>query len=104
VQHIIAEVPDESEAIEVLHRAGYAIYVRQDIYQLSRSRDTILTEPLLRSCQSSDEWGVQQLYHNTVPRLAQLADGVPRMYRSGAVRGYVWRINRKLAYLQCGGA
>jgi hypothetical protein len=101
VQHIIAEVPDESEAIEVLHRAGYAIYVRQDIYRLSRSRDTVLAEPLLRSCQSGDEWGVQQLFHNTVPRLAQLADGAPRLYRSGAVRGYVLEDQQEIAaYLQ----
>jgi hypothetical protein len=101
VLHIVAEVPDESEAIEVLHRAGYAIYVRQDIYRLSRPRDTVLAEPLLRSCQSSDEWGVHQLYHNTVPRLAQLSDGAPRMYRSGAVRGYVLEDQQEIAaYLQ----
>jgi hypothetical protein len=101
VQHIIAEVPEDSEAIEVLHRAGYAIYVRQDVYRLSRSRDTVLAEPLLRSCQSNDEWGVHQLYHNTVPRLAQLADGAPRLYRSGAVRGYVLEDQQEIAaYLQ----
>jgi hypothetical protein len=101
VQHIIAEVPDESEAIEVLHRAGYAIYVRQAIYRLDNPRDTVLAEPLLRTCQSGDEWGVQQLYHNTVPRLAQLADGAPRMYRSGAVRGYVLEDQQEIAaYLQ----
>jgi hypothetical protein len=101
VQHIIAEVPEESEAIEVLHRAGYAIYVRQDIYRLVKPRDTVLAEPLLRVCQSADEWGVHQLYHNTVPRLAQLADNAPRMYRSGAVRGYVLEDRQEIgAYLQ----
>jgi RimJ/RimL family protein N-acetyltransferase len=101
VQHIVAEVPDESEAIEVLHRAGYAIYVRQDIYRLSKSRDTVLAEPLLRPCESGDEWGVHQLYHNTVPRLAQLAESAPRMYRSGAVRGYVLEDQQEVAaYLQ----
>ena len=101
VHHIIAEVPDESAAIEVLHRAGYAIYVRQDIYWLDRPRDTVLAEPLLRACQSSDEWGVHQLYHNILPRLAQLADGAPRMYRSGAVRGYVLEDRQEItAYLQ----
>ena len=101
VQHIMAEVPDESEAIEVLHRAGYAIYVRQDIYRLDKARDTVLAEPLLRSCRADDEWGVHQLYHNTVPRLAQLANGAPRMYRSGAVRGYVLEDRQEIAaYLQ----
>jgi hypothetical protein len=44
---------------------------------------------------------VHQLYHNTVPRLAQLADGPPRMYRSGAVRGYVLEDQQEIvAYLQ----
>src|SRR5512136_3314633 len=33
IHHIIAEVPEDSEAIEVLYHAGYAIYLRQDIYQ-----------------------------------------------------------------------
>ncbi|HSD84035.1 MAG TPA: hypothetical protein VLG46_09265 [Anaerolineae bacterium] len=101
VQHLMAEVPDESEAIEVLHRAGYAIYVRQDIYCLDKPRDTVLAEPLLRPCRADDEWGVHQLYHNTVPRLAQLANGAPRMYRSGAVRGYVLEDRQEItAYLQ----
>jgi len=101
LQHIVAEVPEESEAIEVLHQAGYAIYVRQTIYCWQRPRDTVLVEPLLRPCQPDDEWGVHQLYHNTVPRLAQLADGPPRMYRSGAVRGYVLEDQQEIAaYLQ----
>ena len=101
VHHLIAEVPEESEAVEVLHHAGYAIYARQDIFQLAQARDTVLAEPLLRVCQASDEWGVHQLYHNTVPRLAQLADGAPRMYRSGAVRGYVLEDHQEIAaYMQ----
>ena len=101
LQHIVAEVPEESEAIEALHQAGYAIYVRQTIYCWQRPRDTVLVEPLLRPCQPDDEWGVHQLYHNTVPRLAQLADGPPRMYRSGAVRGYVLEDQQEIAaYLQ----
>ena len=101
VHHLVVEVPEDSEAIEVLHRAGFAIYVRQDIYRLTKTRDTVLAEPLLRVCQPGDEWGVHQLYHNTVPRLAQLADGAPRMYRSGAVRGYVLEDDQEItAYLQ----
>lgn len=101
VQHLVAEVPDESEAIEVLHRAGYAIYVRQDIYQRDQSRGTVRDEPVLRPCRADDEWGVHQLYHNTVPRLAQLAGGAPRMYRSGPVRGYVLEDRQEItAYLQ----
>ena len=101
LQNIVAEVPEDSEAIEVLHQAGYAIYVRETIYCWQQAHDTVLAEPLLRPCQPEDEWGVHQLYHNTVPRLAQLADGAPRMYRSGAVRGYVLEDQQEIAaYLQ----
>ena len=101
VQHIVAEAPEESEAIEVLHQAGYAIYLRQTIYCWQRPRDTVLVDPLLRPCEPHDEWGVHQLYHNTVPRLAQLAEGLPRMYRTGAVRCYVLEDQQEIvAYLQ----
>ncbi len=101
VQHMIAEAPEESAAIEVLQRAGYAIYLRQDILRLVRTRLAIPTDPMMRPCEARDQWGVQQLYANTVPRLAQLAEGLPRLYRTGAVRGYVLEDQAEIvAYLQ----
>lgn len=101
LQHLIAEAPEDSEAIEVLQRAGYAIYLRQNIMRLVRTRLTISAEPLLRPCESRDEWGMQQLYMNTVPRLAQQAEGLPRLRRTGAVRGYVLEDRQEIvAYLQ----
>jgi hypothetical protein len=107
VQHVIAEAPEDSLALEVLQRAGYAIYLRQDIWRLTRMHLTIQSEPLLRPCEARDQWGVQQLYMNTVPRLAQLAEGLPRLppRPRGAVRGYVLEDQREIvAYLQvrCG--
>lgn len=103
VQHVIAEAPEDSAALEVLQRAGYAIYLRQDILRLAPPRLTIQSEPLLRPCEARDQWGVQQLYMNTAPRLAQLAEGLPRLYphRAGAVRGYVLEDQLEVvAYLQ----
>ncbi|MBI5565202.1 MAG: hypothetical protein HY870_09915 [Chloroflexi bacterium] len=101
VQHVIAEAPEESATIEVLQRAGYAIYLRQDILRLVRTRLAISTDPIMRPCEARDQWGVQQLYTNTVPRLAQLAEGLPRMYRTGAVRCYVLEDQLEIvAYLQ----
>jgi hypothetical protein len=101
VQHVIAEAPEDSPALEVLQRAGYAIYLRQDIWRLVRTRLTIQSEPLLRPCEARDQWGVQQLYLNTAPRLAQLAEGLPRLHRTGAVRGYVLEDQLEIAaYLQ----
>ena len=101
VQHIIAEAPEDSPALEALQRAGYAIYLRQDILRLVRTRLTIQSEPLLRPCEARDLWGVQQLYLNTAPRLAQLAEGLPRLHPRGAVRGYVLEDQLEIAaYLQ----
>ena len=101
VQHVIAEAPEDSAAIEVLQRAGYAIFLRQDILRLVRTRLTIPADPIMRPCEARDQWGVQQLYTNTVPRLAQLAEGLPRMYRTGAVRCYVLEDQLEIvAYLQ----
>lgn len=101
MHHIVAETPEDSEAIEVLYHAGFAIYVRQDIYRLTKPHLRAPAEPLLRPCKGGDEWGVHQLYHNTVPRLAQLAGGAPRLYRAGAVRGYVLEDRQEItAYLQ----
>ncbi len=101
VQHLLAEAPEDSPAIEVLQRAGYAVYLRQDILRLVRTRLSIRAEPVMRPCEPRDQWGVQQLVVNTVPRLAQLAEGLPRMYRSGAVRCYVLEEDAEIAgYLQ----
>ena len=89
IQHLVAEAPEDSPAIEVLQRAGYTIYLRQDILRLVRTRLTLSAEPLLRLCETRDEWGVRQLYINTAPRLVQQAEATPRLHRTGAVRGYV---------------
>jgi hypothetical protein len=101
VQHVIAEAPEDSAVIEVLQRAGYAIFLRQDILRLVRTRLTIPSDPVMRPCEAHDQWGVQQLHMNTVPRLAQLAEGLPRMYRTSAVRCYVLEDQLEIvAYLQ----
>ena len=101
IQHLITEAPEDSEAIEVLQRAGYAIYLRQDILRLVRTRLTLSAEPLMRPAESRDEWGVQQLYANIAPRLVQQAEGAARIRRTGAVRGYVLEDQMEIvAYLQ----
>ena len=101
IQHLVAEAPEDSPAIEVLQRAGYAIYLRQDILQLVRTRLTISADPIMRLCESHDEWGVQQLYTNIAPRLVQQAEGLPQLHRTGSVRGYVLEDQMEIvAYLE----
>jgi hypothetical protein len=89
LHHLIAEAPEDGDEVEVLRRAGYAVYLRQDILRAEPGRPAPSTGGALRVCQDSDTWAVQQLYFNTAPRLAHLAEGMPRASRSG-VSGYVY--------------
>ncbi len=75
--HLIAEAPEDGDEVEVLRKAGFAIYVRQDILQLDAARIPSTTAGALRESEDVDTWAIQQLYFNTAPRLAHLAEGVP---------------------------
>ncbi len=102
LHHLVAEVLEDSAEVSVLHRAGFAIFLRQDILRL-KGEATVLPcqEPALRPCVDSDLWGIQQLYLNTVPRLAQQAQVPPHIHHSSAARGYVLEEGGEvMAYLE----
>jgi len=90
LQQLVAEVPEDSHEVTALHRAGFAIFLRQDILRL---KGKIIVQPpngiTLRLCTDADLPEVQQLYLNTVPRLAQQAEVPPHIHHSGTARGYV---------------
>jgi len=102
LQHLAAEVPEDGAEVSVLHRAGFAVFLRQDILQLKRKIVVQPSkEPALRACTDADLWGIQQLYLNTVPRLAQQAEVPPHIHRSSAARGYVMEEGSEvIAYLE----
>lgn len=89
LHHLIAEASEEGEEVEVLRQAGYAVYLRRDILRLDAAHGLAPVHGALRECQDADIWAVQQLYFNTAPRLAHVAEGMPRAGPSGA-RGYVY--------------
>jgi hypothetical protein len=102
LQQLVAEVPEGGPEITTLHRAGFAVLLRQDILRL---KEGCAIEPpngeLLRPCAETDSWGIQQLYFNTAPRLAQQAEMPPRAHHSGATRGYVLEEDGEaMAYLE----
>ena len=90
LHQLVAEVPEESAQVTALHRAGFAVFLRQDILRL---KGPISVRPppdlAMRPCVETDLWGIQQLYLNTVPRLAQQAEMLPHIHHSGTARGYV---------------
>jgi hypothetical protein len=80
VHSLVAEVPEQGPELPLLRRAGFAVYARQDIWVLAGPPEIeqIGTPPTqLRLRQTEDDWDIQLLYANTVPRLVQLVEPVP---------------------------
>ncbi len=96
IHHLIAEAPEDGDEVEVLRRSGFAIYLRQDIFRLDPAGRPAAPSGTLRAREDVDTWAIQQLYFNTAPRLAHLAEGVPLSGRSGA-RGYIYEEKGELA-------
>jgi hypothetical protein len=94
VHSLVAEVDERGPELPVLRQAGFAVYTRQDIWlfdgrtdRLDKSESAIQLLPYL----SSDDWDIQLLYANTVPRLVQLVEPVPPLM---TVDGWVLRDDR----------
>ncbi|MFN2136983.1 MAG: hypothetical protein ACK2UK_13570 [Candidatus Promineifilaceae bacterium] len=80
VQSLVAEVSETGPELPILRRAGFAIYTRQDIWRLDTDAQTSLdghAMHALRPRLPKDDWDVQLLYANTVPRLVQLVEPAP---------------------------
>ena len=91
IQSLVAEADESGPELPVLRRAGFAVYARQDIWHFDQRQmpDGHVAKPgRLMPYLSSDEWDVQLLYANTVPRLVQLVEPVPPFMRGN---GWVLR-------------
>ncbi|RMG94455.1 MAG: hypothetical protein D6706_13690 [Chloroflexi bacterium] len=101
IHSLVAEVSETGDELPVLRRAGFAVYTRQDIWVINPITDK--TSPhLLRPRQSADDWEIQLLYANTVPRLVQLVEPVPPIEFGD---GWVLRENDELTafvHFHCG--
>lgn len=95
---VVAEVDETADALPILREAGFAVYTRQDIYQLMTLPDKPTSSmPALTMRQKSDDWDVQLLYSNIVPRLVQIVNPNPPTSRAGS---WVLRENGELtAYI-----
>jgi hypothetical protein len=102
LHHLVAEAQEESAEVAVLHRVGFAIFLRQDILRLKGQVAAQPSQDLaLRSATDDDLWGIQQLYLNTAPRLAQQAEMLPHIHHSSIARGYVLEEGGEvMAYLE----
>lgn len=79
IHNLVAEVNETGPELPILRRAGFAVYMRQDIWLLSQAEPQRgeMTSLQLSPYSKQDDWEVQLLYANTVPRLVQLVDPMP---------------------------
>ena len=82
IHSLVAEVDELSDELPVLRRAGFVVYTRQDIWVLGGKEVAQAEEGtnLLRPRQADNDWDVQLLYANIVPRLVQLVEPMPPLH------------------------
>ncbi len=96
IHHVIAEIDEHSPELLVMRRAGFAVYTRQDIWSVHAAdyRPPGSAPRQLTRRAAADEWDIQLLYANTVPRLVQLVEPLPA---AGEGDGWVLRDGQELA-------
>ncbi|MCA9916878.1 MAG: hypothetical protein KC445_02955 [Anaerolineales bacterium] len=96
IHSLVAEVDEVSDELPVLRRAGFVVYTRQDIWMLAPGTVSEAKNEtnLLRPRQAEDDWDIQLLYANIVPRLVQLVEPMPPLH-DGA--GWVLHEENELA-------
>lgn len=96
IHSLVAEVDEVGDELPVLRRAGFVVYTRQDLWVLApgSTADIKTKTNLLRPRQAEDDWDIQLLYANTVPRLVQLVEPMPPLH-DGA--GWVLHEENELA-------
>lgn len=108
VHSLVAEVSETGPVLPMLRRAGFAVYTRQDIWSLSHDAlqaPARETADMLQPRHSSDDWDIQLLYANLVPRLVQLVEPAPPLKRGdiwvlredGELTAYVHIVEGKVA-------
>ncbi len=81
--NLLAEVNERSAAYEVLRLAGYAIYARQRVWDLSQSKK--ISNLFWRQVKEKDEYHVHYLYNSLVPALVQQTEPPPWENMSGLI-------------------
>lgn len=89
---LVAEVNETGSELPILRRGGFAVYTRQDIWVMNENDTHADTNQDLLTLRHSpvDDWEIQLLYANIVPRLVQLVEPEPPLYH-----GQTWVLREK---------
>lgn len=81
IHSLVAEVNEAGDELPVLRQAGFAVYTRQDIWVLENvnNKESAPSKILLQR-QPADDWDIQLLYANIVPRLVQMVEPLPPLH------------------------
>ena len=94
---LLAEVEEHSPAFELLRRAGFAIYARQRIWQVSGETGKNAAYSSWQVAKEQDTLAVRSLYNNLVPGLVQQVE----LPLGDRLRGMVYRQEGEIvAYLE----
>jgi hypothetical protein len=80
IHSLVAEVDENGPELPILRQAGFAVYARQDIWVLDEDTPLAVDHEATRRLRprlEKDDWDIQLLYANTVPRLVQLVEPLP---------------------------
>jgi hypothetical protein len=95
-QHVVAEVEEQSEALNIFRHSHFGIYARQHVWHIKESGKGNSLPKGWRSAGKQDEGGIRFLYANLVPGLVQQVEALP----DGRVRGLVYyKGTEMLAYV-----
>jgi hypothetical protein len=98
-QNLIAEVDETSACFELLRQAGFSIYARQHIWQISKTPTTKKYAFNWREIAPIDEFNARKLYHAVVPTMVQQVEPTPWeelrgwvLYQNGDLMAYAYVI------------
>ncbi len=94
VYSLVAEVNEVGPELPILRHAGFVVYTRQDIWVLNEQVVSPDNNQILSQRQEIDDWEIQLLYANIVPRLVQLVEPMPPL-NDGT--GWVLREDNEIA-------
>ena len=76
-KNLLAEIHEDSNIFEVLRNTGYAVYTRQQVWQIEQTSISPAETTAWREVQPKDELSIRALYSSNVPPLVQQTEPAP---------------------------
>jgi len=104
VERISARSGEDAETEDLFRRAGFTVVNREEVFALDQEAKPAPLPRGLRGAVPQDQWAIEELYRQVVPKVIQQAEGCTPQWvvgQRGATEQYVWADKgRMLAYLR----